>query len=239
MSEEEKLHQRISKLAYKFYIMRGQKHGYTLQDWLNAERIEKGNRWQKVKIWFIVNGDFIKVVTSLISIIGIAGVILSFRASCISIGIAQKNLALTHNAVLFVQDCGINQNNGKTYICIKNSGKTGAINVRLGCYLLYFPDRNPTPEEKDHVSNPGKLIFYPEQIYQLPLSKTIEFNESGFYFLVVYIRYNTVDNAVKTYKGIFQHEVGTWLEVGINQKSIEIYKEGIEQHLEKLETSLK
>ena len=32
------LHQRISQLAYQFYVCRGNVHGYDLDDWLAAER---------------------------------------------------------------------------------------------------------------------------------------------------------------------------------------------------------
>lgn len=235
MSKKEKLHSKISKLAYKFFIMRNQKHGYALEDWLNAENIERGNLWGKIKIWLIINAG---LIASIVSFFVVLGIILSFRASCISIEIAQKNLTLTHNAVLFVQGFSLSQTDGKTYIQIKNSGKTNATNVQLGCFLLYFPDSNPIPEEKDHVSNPGKLIFYPEQIYSLPLNGGVDFNKQGFFFLVIYVQYTTVDKSIVKYKGIFQYESGNWLEVGIDQKSIEIYKEGIKTYLDKLEKLL-
>ena len=32
------LHQRISQVAYQFYLRRGKVHGYDLDDWLMAER---------------------------------------------------------------------------------------------------------------------------------------------------------------------------------------------------------
>ena len=39
---QEQLHEKIAQKAYEFFQQRGCRHGYDLQDWLEAEKIIKG-----------------------------------------------------------------------------------------------------------------------------------------------------------------------------------------------------
>lgn len=168
-------------------------------------------------------------------------VIVTYR----SVSIAEKNLELTHNAILFVEEIKISQLdrmdvNPKVNIHFINSGNTQAKKVKFCAYIIRInlteKKREDVFEEITFIQNiSGDLEFYPKQKEIVGFeNKKDRFDKEGFYYMICAVSYETATGQKKDYTGYFQLEnKSDWLRIGINQDSIKSYKGYLQDYMRK------
>ncbi len=170
MNKEEKLHRKISKLAYKFYSMRGQKHGYDLEDWLRAEKMIKENRW-----WLILGSFAVKSI--------------NFLGSMALVIFAGATIYYNSRPLVTCTIAGLDQYKKGIYFIIENKSKN--IGVSKISYVVISTEERSEEEKTALLTNIVKLSeyktvlkLYPATQLQVPVMELREVKDH-FHLLVL------------------------------------------------------
>jgi len=168
---------------------------------------------------------FSAVVSSWVNITAIIGVITAIVFGALNFAKVNRNISLTHNAVLFF---GTPFNDGvkkRVFIPITNSGNTKAEDVRWSIALLKIPsDEESVRGEsiRDNTKIEGgsfSVDLYPRETLNASIAYLEEdFITSLHFFLICYLEYMTVDGHRGACTRYYYYEFGEWTFMGLEKK---------------------
>jgi len=174
----------------------------------------------------VMNQGFFSKYKDLIDVIVAIGVIFAIVFGIISSRMTRDDIALTHNALVYIKKPPImNEEEKEIEIPIVNVGLTEAENIRFGVSLLSYDKMTNTMVYERRVTNSGGCGLYPEENNMT----SIKYPPGGFvgkhYFILFYLQYGRAIGRDKEYRALLQYQDGAWLKVGRDQRSV--------RHLEK------